>query len=296
MLALVFVMFGLNRFYDAVAGAISGNRSWRKRLYFSAFMLGCTVLIFEQCNHMGYELDKSTQRLFLNQIQSPPRDCKVFYVKKIDSPEKPVWSYQTDALMISMKLNLPTLNGYSGLEPKGWTLHDPAGILYGQSIGRWLRANKIHADDVCSLDIHKGTFAHITLAELADDSDKVLYDNFQTIRKAVERYVAQKHTLIGLRPASLFAGPGLSSEITGGFPLLDDSNNWTLNGYWLGVWGDDSYAVGFAPVDVQTAQTLYASYEQAAQKIYFPYPKVCSSPPSDSLNESGQILIVFDKP
>lgn len=296
MLAVVFVMYGLNKFYDGAKRSVLISYYRVKFGLLIALVVVAAVLVIEQYNNKLYGLDKSEQMLFLHRIHSPPSDCSVFFVKRIDTPQRPLWSYQMDALMISMALDMPTINGHSGQLPPGWALNDPSGLLYYQNIDSWLKANRVNYEDVCSVDIYNGDFQHVTAEGLVDDSVAILSRNIQTIRKAVAQYVANKHSLLDLTPSQLreLTWP---SKVVGGFQIVDDATNLTKNGYWIGAWGgDSSYAIGYAPVSGAIAAAMHDLYARETKTIYFPYPKVYSSRMSHNLHQSGQILMVFNKP
>jgi hypothetical protein len=80
----------------------------------------------------------------------------VFYVVAHD-PARPFWAVQVDAMLISQRLGLPTVNGYSGGTPPGWTTTDPFDPTYGASISRWLDAHGLRSV-ACALDLGARTW------------------------------------------------------------------------------------------------------------------------------------------
>jgi hypothetical protein len=71
---------------------------------------------------------------------------------------------QTEAMLISQQLGLPTINGYSGETPPTWKFPNPYKTPYFPMIRTWVQTN--HLRDVCALNIvtmrwdaHPGTTA-----------------------------------------------------------------------------------------------------------------------------------------
>jgi hypothetical protein len=86
--------------------------------------------------------------------------CRSFYVKRASedymsrSDHVPAL-YAGDALFISLRHGLPTLNGYSAWSPDGWTLNDPRDHDYGERVRDWIQRNRLSS--VCELDIEART-------------------------------------------------------------------------------------------------------------------------------------------
>jgi len=67
-----------------------------------------------------------------------------------------MWTlYAIDALFISMKYRIPTLNGYSAWAPKEWGLANPQEEGYDKAVAHWIE--KYQLRDVCRLDIERRT-------------------------------------------------------------------------------------------------------------------------------------------
>ncbi len=62
------------------------------------------------------------------------------------------FAYQIDAMLISQRVGIPTVNGYSGWGADGWEVGDPRlGNSYLNSADRWLERNGV-TDGACALD------------------------------------------------------------------------------------------------------------------------------------------------
>ena len=73
-------------------------------------------------------------------------------------------------------------------------------------------------------------------------------------------------------------------------PAASPAANWTNKGYWLGASGTQ-VAVGFSPVDPETANALYQAFKASADQIYYPYPNVFHGKGTPS--SIGQFLAVL---
>jgi hypothetical protein len=72
----------------------------------------------------GYDKAAETQRLETLAAQLP-KDCRAFYLTSPTTSRASMVSLQIDAMFVAQLTGVPTLNGYSGQEPKGW-----AGLYY----------------------------------------------------------------------------------------------------------------------------------------------------------------------
>jgi len=108
------------------------------------------VVVLEQLN-LGEtsQIDRSEQIKALVEAGSPPSGCRSFYVT--DSSGAPYYEVTIDAMMISQHLNIPTLNGYSGQFPDGFTFLDPNAPTYIDQVHSWALVHNI-THGLCSFD------------------------------------------------------------------------------------------------------------------------------------------------
>ena len=106
-------------------------------------------------------LDRSAEMSFLGSVKSPPSGCRSFYVvdpaHSFLAPTSALGSSlavtdQIDAMLVSEKYLLPTLNGYSGYAPAGWGLAAPFSPSYLPAVRSWARAHGIQGG-LCQLDL-----------------------------------------------------------------------------------------------------------------------------------------------
>lgn len=83
---------------------------------------------------------------------SLPRDCAVFYVAAAPERDPVKHEDQIDAMLISVMRRVPTLNGYSGHVPPGWSLREVEAPDYEQRIAQWIARYHL-TGPVCRLEI-----------------------------------------------------------------------------------------------------------------------------------------------
>jgi hypothetical protein len=144
-----------------VALAAQANRHWgRLRRSVALRAVGIAllcVIAVEQVNTMaGSQLRRSVQEATLAAVPRVPSGCTSFFV--IDSKHNTMlfYEFQTEAMLISQRIGIPTLNGYSGDEPPGWGLLFPNGGSYTIFVRQWEDAHGL-TTGVCELDL--GTMA-----------------------------------------------------------------------------------------------------------------------------------------
>jgi hypothetical protein len=109
-------------------------------------------LVIEQVNLTPTALiDRSQELVRLDEVPPVPERCRTFYIADSNPAGRPPFAYQIDAMLISQRAGIPTVNGYSGWGPKDWALEDPTVATYTKSADRWLRNNGL-VDQACVLD------------------------------------------------------------------------------------------------------------------------------------------------
>lgn len=83
---------------------------------------------------------------------SLPRNCAVFYAAAAPGREPVKHEDQIDAMLISVMRGVPTVNGYSGHVPRGWSLREVEAPDYEQRVARWIARHHV-AGPVCRLEI-----------------------------------------------------------------------------------------------------------------------------------------------
>ena len=123
-----------------------------------ALFLVVTFGVFEQLND-GYEMYYSIpdENARIEKLASQlPGDCSVFYVAAATSAKEQEFEEQNsmhDAMLVSVRTHVPTLNGRSGKYPTGWSLRNIKATEYEDNVQRWIQQNKI-SGKVCRLEIY----------------------------------------------------------------------------------------------------------------------------------------------
>ena len=94
---------------------------------------------------------RSDELSALRTSPTPPPLCDSFFI--IDSSPTPVRFFQSsiDAMLISQHFRLPTVNGYSGQFPVGYSLIDPGAPGYLDQVHLWADSHNLR-DGLCSYD------------------------------------------------------------------------------------------------------------------------------------------------
>lgn len=111
------------------------------------------VIALEQVNTMsGSEMRRSVQNSTLDAVPPVPAGCTSFFVIDSRHNKSHFYEFQTEAMLISQRTGLPTLNGYSGDEPSGWGLLFPNSPSYPIFVQQWENEYGL-TTGVCELDL-----------------------------------------------------------------------------------------------------------------------------------------------
>jgi hypothetical protein len=86
--------------------------------------------------------------------------CKSFFIKEASEIYRSRWDYfrtlySVDAMFVSLKYSVPTLNGYSGWDPPEWHMFQPHQHDYRLAVAQWIERH--HLAGTCEFDIEKRT-------------------------------------------------------------------------------------------------------------------------------------------
>jgi hypothetical protein len=249
----------------------------------------------EQVNGTAYRLDKAEQLAFLGAYRVARTHCDAFFVNNASSTDLPAGYYQLDAMMISMNLGIPTVNGYSGFAPDDVFNMVPDGIEYKYKILNWLQGNGID-QGVCELDGRSGSFSAIDVAteypkyvQLNRDS---YAEAFSALFTAAGRFLLDKNELSNLYPQYLEEHGYLNKSF--GYQA-GPAYKWMQDRYWIGERSCGKVpCVGIGIVgrydDIRGIIDRYGS--QAAQ-IFFPNPVALAPASTVAGDARGELLLVF---
>jgi hypothetical protein len=102
-------------------------------------------------------LSRTDENAHLSTLVDAPDECLTFYMAAQQG--RASYEVQIDGMLIALANGIPTVNGYSGLEPPGWDLDAAAGD-YEQRAARWA-LNRGIAEGLCRADLMTGTWTVI---------------------------------------------------------------------------------------------------------------------------------------
>ena len=115
-------------------------------------LLLCVAAV-EQLNSTSESyIDRPSELALLRSVQPPPVVCRAFYVVDSSPKNLPFFVYQTEAMVISQRLRVPTINGYTGYYPQDWTLVNPKDPGYRLAVTAWVREHRLQRG-MCRLDL-----------------------------------------------------------------------------------------------------------------------------------------------
>ena len=132
---------------------ISVQQNARARRSLTAAMFAVIAFgMFEQLGRAP-SISKTTELARLNRLAAKlPDDCASFYVAA-DPGRRPIkYEYQIDAMLISIMRHVPTLNGYSGHVPPGWSLREVEASDYEERVAGWIATHNLMGP-ICRLEI-----------------------------------------------------------------------------------------------------------------------------------------------
>jgi hypothetical protein len=281
--------WGLNALYLRAAGGP------RHAILLVGFALISAALVAEQANATPYRLDKRQQLSFLAKYQVADATCRAFFISNPASNDLPVGYYELDAMMISMKIGRPTINGYSGFAPSAAFSLVPQGAEYEYRIMQWLDASAAE-QGICDLDMQSAQFRRVDVAAELPLSEQryraSLLDSFTALYTAASRFVADGHDLSDLYPQFLeehgYLDPAFGYQ-------AGTAYKWMQNRYWIGKRSCPGGAcIGIGVVgQFADIRDIIVEYGPQAERTLFPEPDQFSgdSPPPDEAQ--GELLMIF---
>jgi hypothetical protein len=115
-----------------------------------AVLVVAAILALEQVDlHSLARLNRIREETMLADTPPPPVECRVFAIYNDSS--RMLQAIHTDAMRISQRFEIPTVNGYSGGNPPGWDFGNVWESTYLDKVRRWVRDKKV-AGPLCLYD------------------------------------------------------------------------------------------------------------------------------------------------
>jgi len=157
VVANVFAAMAIGLTFDRVIRlALGMQRTWLRIGVVSAAACVLALTAVEQVNlARGSFLSQDFEREHMAALKASPSECSSFYA----APQAGTQPYevQIDAMMVALAELRPTINGYSGIFPRGWGLYDTNAPSYEQEAIRWAAQRGI-SRGLCRLDLLRGTW------------------------------------------------------------------------------------------------------------------------------------------
>jgi hypothetical protein len=132
-----------------------GGSHPRLRRALLAFLV--TAMVVEQVNLAPvHGIVRKQEYSRLGRMPPAPLSCRSAFLVPTKSTIHPI-GLQLDTMFLAQRNNLPTINGYSGLQPEAWRLNIPQSPDYASRLHEWLDHNGI-ADGACGADLDSGVW------------------------------------------------------------------------------------------------------------------------------------------
>lgn len=292
MIVVVTVAYGLNQLHRN----LRRGESQLSRIMLSVGTgLISAFLIAEQMNATTFRLDKAGQLAFMSGFRAPGKDCRAFFISNPTRLDLPVGYYQLDAMMVGMKLGLPTVNGYSGIGPDRVFSMVPSGVEYKFGILNWLRANGAR-QGICELDYQRKSFASVNVDSDYDRYLVLVRDQYaytySELFAAVGAFMGDRSNLADLYPRYLEQHGYLDASF--GFQT-GQAYRWIDDKYWIGTrecGKKQCPAIGIVGTYIEI-EDIIEGYGPKATQVYFPFPTLYQPSKPVDPDTPGELLLVF---
>jgi hypothetical protein len=155
LIVVLVVVSALSFAWDTASSHIGSGTGPRAKVTLALIGTVSAFLLIEQVNLVQtHGVSRQQEQARLGLVPSPPFYCESFGLQEAVSarPSHPI-SLAVDAMLIAERLAVPTVNGYSGFNPPGWRLSNPAGPDFLAVLGLW--ASQHHLRHLCVLEISR---------------------------------------------------------------------------------------------------------------------------------------------
>lgn len=124
------------------------------RLRRAGLVMVMVLLLAEQVGDRPSGRETAAMTVWLDAARRPVFACEAFYL--LPGGGTGLWhQYQAEAMLLSQKLGLPTVNGNSSFYPEGWDMSHPERPDYSAQVLRWIDAHGVR-ERVCGADPRRG--------------------------------------------------------------------------------------------------------------------------------------------
>lgn len=134
-----------------------GSGQSQSRVRRAIWSLVAALVVLEQVNLASvHGISRNSEQSRLGKISPAPSACRSLFLMASRSSADPI-ALQLDAMLLGQRNNLPTVNGYSGLQPESWHLNIPQSPDYLRNLDEWLDRHGI-AEGSCGVDIENSAW------------------------------------------------------------------------------------------------------------------------------------------
>ena len=132
----------------------------------SAFLIVSLILVIGEFNRPYLNFDRNQELARINVVNTPPRDCEVFFVsgypeqKNIpgwDESINSLYPHNVVAMMISVKYQVPTINGFASFNPPDWNFSYTDPNAYMKNVALYIKTHGLTG--VCEVDLVNGNWS-----------------------------------------------------------------------------------------------------------------------------------------
>jgi outer membrane murein-binding lipoprotein Lpp len=117
---------------------------------------------------------------------------------------------------------------------------------------------------------------------------------FEDLLKAARCYIQKGLDVKELYPLTA-ENAGCLDKSYGGYEKPAPNYNWTTQGGWLGIWGNENQIGVGVTGSFEEVKPVIEKYKANAKEIFFPYPTKYDANQKIEPNTRGELLMVFDK-
>jgi hypothetical protein len=291
---MIFIVLAICGLDDALSIMSSSRRVGAWYLTAGAAFIAA-ALVAEQVNAATFRLDKASQLSFMRRVRAPEAGCDAFYINHVAVDDLPIGYYQLDAIMIGMQLRIPTVNGYSGIEPHEAFRLAPMGVEYKYQILDWLQGRGA-TEGICELALRTSTFRPVDVAgeyeEARSGFQAELLGTFAELYEAAVDFLADGNSIMDLYPQYLQERGYLDASL--GYET-GPRYRWIQQRYWMGSHAcGNKLCVGIGVVGRHAdLSPVFERYGSRAKLVYFPDHNRLWDAESIADRTLGEALFIF---
>jgi hypothetical protein len=295
VIIIVGAIHGLEEAFRASSAKPTRRTAW---LTVGTVLLGI-LLITEEVNDVQFRLDKAGQLEAMSRYQQPQAECQAFFLDSAASDDLPAGYYQLDAMMISMRLGLPTVNGYSGVQPDEVFGMVPRGGEYNYRMLDWL-VSQGATHGICRLDAQTAAFRPTNVpaeqAQFRAQYQAELVATFSEIHRAATQFLQDGHSLAELYPQRLEELGYLDRKY--GY-ATGARYHWVQDRYWIGARPCNKQAgcfgIGVEGSYLEVKDVLDAFGDEAV-RVLFANPTEWQANRPIPQETAGELMMIFAAP